>query len=442
MGKAVNDLWDKIVDWFKNSSKDPCEDSYEDTKSPSYAAYVACGGFAVLIFVAYYLVAFVFCNDPGRQDMKAHALFAQEFYMRSDLFLKAWLRLPYMMWHLIVKTLESRCGFPLWDAASFAFASFGVFNFGITTWFLKNLIERYTKKNAFMFSAVGSLLLSFVGPLSCWWVGDAYGTALSPNPLHNPTHMAVKGFGLLLLMAGIDIIRRYRDEETVFFKKEKRLYLYFGIFLFLSTITKPTFMYMLLLAGFIIVLIDLVKGLVKKDGTADKIGSAIWKIACASIPSIIYLLVEYFAFYYWGDETNSSSIIFTKPLTVWHMLAEDVPTAILLGMCFPLYMLITHPGYFFKSLEGRLALVCYAVGVAEFTLLAESGARMDAANFAWCMMAGMGVFYAVAVVRLILTTLLSKKNKAHIANVMIGWFLLLLHVYSLFSYYHIFDDIL
>ncbi|MBR6307143.1 MAG: hypothetical protein IKR39_00880 [Lachnospiraceae bacterium] len=442
MGKAVNDLWDKIVNWFKDSSKDPCKDTYEDTKSPSYAAYAACGGFAVLIFVVYYLVAFIYCNDPGRQDMKAHALFAQEFYMRSDLFLKAWLRVPYMLWHLIVKTLESRCGFPLWDAASITFAGFGVFTFAVTVWFIKNITEYYTKKSAFMFASVGSLILSFVGPLSCWWVGDAYGTAFSPNPLHNPTHMAVKGFGFLVLMTGIDIIRKYRGQDTLFFKKEKRLYLYFGIFLFISTITKPTFMYMLLPAGLIVVLIDLVKGLVKKDGTADKIGNSIWKIACASIPSIIYLLVEYMSFYYWGVDTNSSSIIITKPLEVWHMYAEDVPTGIILGMCFPLYMLITHLGYFLKAVEGRLALACYAVGVAEFTLLAESDSRMSAANFSWCMMAGMGVFFLAAVLRLILTTLLSKKNKAHIANVMIGWFLLLLHVYALLAYYHILEDIL
>ncbi len=105
-------------------------------------------------------------------------------------------------------------------------------------------------------------------------------------------------------------------------------------------------------------------------------------------------------------------------------------------------MVVTHPGYFFKTLEGKLALICYVVGTAEFTFLAESGDRMDAANFSWCMMAGMGVFFAVAVVRLILTTLSAKKTKAHIANVMAGWFLVLLHVYSLLSYYHILDDIL
>ena len=105
-------------------------------------------------------------------------------------------------------------------------------------------------------------------------------------------------------------------------------------------------------------------------------------------------------------------------------------------------MLFTHPGYFLKTYEGRLALAGYAVGTAEFTLLAETGERMQAANFSWCMMAGMGVFFAVAVVRLILTTLSAKKTKAHIANVMAGWFLVLLHVYSLVTYYHIFDDIL
>ena len=442
MAKAIKSFWDKAVKLYKSGAEDPSKDTYEDTKSPSYAAYAACGGFALLIFVVYYLMAFVFCHYEGKQDLQAHAVFAEEFYMRKDLFLKAWLRLPYCFWHLIVKTFSSRCGFPLYDAVSFTYAWFGVFSFAITAWFIYGITKYYTKKNTLMFSAVGSLILAFVGPLSCWWVGNAYITSFSPNPLHNPTHMAVKGFGLLVLMAGIDIIRRYHSEEMMFFKREKRLFLYFGIFLFLSTLTKPTFMYMLLPAGFVVVLIDLIKSLVSKNGLADKIGNAIWKLALVSIPSIAYLLLEYFAFYYWGDATNSSSIIITKPLEVWHMFAEDVPTAIILGMFFPLYMLFTHPGYFLKTYEGRLALAGYAVGTAEFTLLAETGERMQAANFSWCMMAGMGVFFAVAVVRLILTTLSAKKTKAHIANVMAGWFLVLLHVYSLLSYYHILDDIL
>ena len=442
MDKALKNFWDKAVNFFREGAKDPSKDTYEDTKSPSYAAYVACGGFAVLIFVVYYLVAFVFCNDTGLQDMKAHAFFAEEFYMRNDLMLKAWLRVPYCFWHLIVKTLSSRCGYPLYDAASFTFAWFGVFSFAVTTWFINAITKNYTGKNTLLSSAVGSLMLSFIGPLSCWWFGDAYSSSFSPNPMHNPTHMAVKGFGFLVLMAGMDIIRKYQGKNTIFFKKDKNLYLYFGIFLFLSTITKPTFMYMLLPAGFIVVLADLIGGLVRKDGTADKAGNAIWKIAVAGIPSIVYLLIEYMAFYYWGDATNASSIIITKPLAVWHMYAIDVPTAILLGMCFPIYMLLTHPGYFLKTLEGKLALVCYAVGVLEFTFLAESGDRMDAANFSWCLMAGMGVFFAVAVVRLILTTLSTRRTKPHIANVMTGWFLLFLHVYSLLSYYHILDDIL
>ena len=293
MAKALKSFWDKALNLYKEGARDPSKDTYEDTKSPSYAAYVACGGFALLIFVTYYLVAFVFCNDTGLQDMKAHAFFAEEFYMKKDLMLKAWLRVPYCFWHLIVKTLSSRFGFPLFDAASFTFAWFGVFSFAVTTWFIYAITKRYTGKNTLLFSAVGSLVLSLVGPLSCWWFGDAYGTAFSPNPLHNPTHMAVKGFGFLVLMAGMDIIRRYHGEEMLFFKKEKRLYLYFGIFLFLSTITKPTYMYMLLPAGFVVVLADLIKGLVRKDATADKVGEAIWKIAVASIPSIIYIFIEY-----------------------------------------------------------------------------------------------------------------------------------------------------
>lgn len=441
MGKALKNFWGKVKQYYIDNCKDPGLYSYEDTKTSSHAAYAACGGFSMLVFVLYYLVAFSYCLDPGLQDMKAHAEFANDFYFSDGHFLVAWMRVPYMLWHICVKVLVAKLGFPLADATSFVFAMFGVFSFAITTRFIYALVKKYTKKNVLMISSIGSLILCFVGPLCCMWFGDAYGCgSFSPNPLHNPTHMAVKGFGMLLLMAGIDVIRTYCDEETIFFKKKKNLYLYFGIALFFSTIAKPTFMYMLLPAGFIVFLIDLVKAFVKKDGKAKVIASSALKVFISCIPSLIYFVLEYCAFYFWGDETNFTSVVLTKPFEVWHMFTDDILKCIILGMCFPLFMWITNAGYFLKRIEGRLATAAYLVGMLEFILLKESEPRTSAANFAWCMMSGMVVFFAVAVVRLIITTLLDKHTAGHIAYVSIGWFLLLMHVYSLLVYYDLFRE--
>ena len=395
--------------------------------------------------------------------MKTHAEFAQSFYLDSETFFKTWLKVPHMLWHLIVKLLESRTALPLWDAASFTFALFGLFAFGVMTWFLFCMLRSHTGQKRLAFAALGGMALSFVGPLIMAWFSDGYLGSFSPNPLHNPTHIASKGFGMLAMMAGIDVIRGYRKESPVFFRKHP--YLCFSLFSLLSVLAKPTFLYMLLPAGILLILIDLIAAIAGPRHSADKekepaarkktsaklqterrqkllaVWGAAWRLALASLPACAYILTEYIALFFWGTE-QGTSVVITKPLEVWHFYSWDVPTSILLGMLFPIWMLLTNLGYFYKSAEGRLSVFGYAFGVLEFSILAESGSRKDAGNFSWCMMAGMTIFYAVAVYRLMLSTLQEKTGKAHTTYLVISWFLLFLHVYSGLSLYEVFAGIL
>ncbi len=284
------------------------------------------------------------------------------------------------------------------------------------------------------------VFFSFAGPLIMRWYSDGYMGQFTPNPLHNPTHIACKGFGLLAMMAGIDIIRSYRNQKALFFKGGKQ-YFWFGLFSFFSVLAKPTFMYMLLPAGIIMVLLDLLKAAVKKTPSVKAVWSAAWRLAVAALPSCAYILTEYIALFFFGTESDTS-VIFTKPLEVWHFFSYDVPTSILLGMFFPIWMLLTNLGYFYETVEGRLSVLGYMVGVLEFSVLAESGSRKDAGNFSWCMMAGMTLFFTVSVCRLTLSTLRQKPGVKHAAYVLFSWFLLFLHVYSGLSLYNVFSSIL
>lgn len=442
MKKALTNAREGIKKWYAGSGTNPMKEQYYDTKSSPQWTYALGGVCAAVIFVVYYLVSFFFCLDPGLQDIKSHTDFALDFYLKKENFIEAWTRMPYMFWHFFVKILVSKFNFPEADAASITNAAFGVFCFAATAWFLYRVIRYYTGRNNLAMALVGSIALSFAGPLHCMFFGDAYtGGAFSSNPMHNPTHMAVKGFGILLFMAGVDIIRSYKELEPIFFCK-KGLYFKFGLFLFLSTLTKPTFMYMLLPAGFLFIVADLIASAVKRDKYTGKIWGACWRIAIACIPSLIYLALEYFAFYFWGDATNSSKLVFTTPFLVWKFYSLSIRKSVLLGMCFPIWMVITNPGYFIKTTEGRLSLIGYAVGVLEFSFIAESGDRMDAGNFSWCMMAGMGLLFATSVVRLIMKSMERKESFKHALYVMASWFLLALHVYSWLYYYGVFREIL
>ena len=458
----MNTPWKAFRNYLKDNAKDPSRERYLENNHQTPYGPMAAGALGVLVFVVYYKIAYAFCMSAGPEDMKAHAEFAQNFYLNPEEFFKTWLKVPHMLWHLIVKTLESRLGLPLWDAASFTFAIFGLFAFGVMTWFLFCMLRSHTGQKRLTFAALGGFALSFVGPLIMAWFSDGYLGAFTPNPLHNPTHIASKGFGMLAMMAGIDVIRGYRKEAPVFFRKHP--YLSFSLFSLMSVLAKPTFLYMLLPAGVLLILMDLIGAIAgprRMTGSTKDQGSkkaqnkgqqecrqkllavwgAAWRLALASLPACAYILTEYVALFFWGTE-QGTSVVITKPLEVWHFYTLDVPTSILLGMLFPIWMLLTNLGYFYKSAEGRLSVLGYAFGVLEFSILAESGSRKDAGNFSWCMMAGMTIFYAVAVYRLMLSTLQEKTRKAHSAYLVVSWFLLFLHVYSGLSLYEVFTGIL
>ena len=440
MGKMIKKLWHKLKAELTENAKDPSHLHYGESSSSSQSSFIVCAGLAVSVFVLYYRIAHAFCSAENIQDMKAHANFALNFYLKPEIFFKAWLRCPHMLWHLIVKFFQSRVHMPLYEATSLTFALFGVFSFAVTTWFLYGLLRTYTGQKKLGLASLGSVSLSFTGPLIMEWFSEGYSGQFTPNPMHNPTHMACKGLGLLTMMAGLDIIRSYRGQETVFFKS-KRLYLYFGIFSFFSALAKPTFMYMLLPAGIIVILLDLLKSSRKKTPPMGDVWSAAWKLAVATLPTCAYLVAEYVALFCFGRE-QGTSVVFTKPLEVWHFFSLNVPKSILLGMCFPIWMFLTNLGYFYKTAEGRLSVLGYLTGVLEFSVLAESGGRKDAANFAWCMMSGMTVFFAVSVFRLTLSTMQQKCGARHAAYVIFSWFLLFLHVYSGLSLYDVFSGIL
>ena len=435
MKERLNRVFDHIKIRF--GKEEPGIEYYEASPAGPFCT-VKMALLSTVVFILYHRYAIATLLSREITDLSCHADFAQEFYLKAENFLKAWLRVPYMLWHLIVKFFQSRMGFPLSEAAAMVYALFGVFAFLVTAYLLYRFVKYTTGRELPIVCGLGSLILSVVGPYSMWWFSaDLYYGQFSPNPFHNPTHMAVKGFGLLCAMYGIDIIRRYKGEATIFFRADKKLYLSFGVVLFFSALTKPTFMYMLLPAGGLYLIGDLLVNLIRKNGKASKTWGVIWRILVASIPSLLLLFAEYCAFYFWGTEQYASSVSFSSLFEVWHNFSYDVPTSVLLAMFFPIWMVVTNPGFFLRTIEGLLSLICYAVGTAEFSLIKETGGKTNAANFAWCMMAGMVVLFTISVAQLIRRTLEKKSTKAHVLYIGLSWFFLLLHTYSGYAFLHL-----
>lgn len=99
-------------------------------------------------------------------------------------------------------------------------------------------------------------------------------------------------------------------------------------------------------------------------------------------------------------------------------------------MAFPIWMCITNWKYFLQSVEGRLSVICYLVGVLEFSFLVETGVKFSHLNFAWCLMSGMLVFWVVSGIRLVTITISSKPSKWNNIAVSFGWILLSIYLFS------------
>ncbi len=383
-----------------------------------------------VLFISYYNYCKDFCLN-NLSDLGAHLKFARNYDLTSgEGFLRSWARVPHLMWHMLVRFFML-FKIPGEYAASYVYALLGVFAFIVCLIFVYSVIKYNTGRKEVGLSSVCSLVLSFVGPYAMPWftVMGIYHGQYSPNPFHNPTHMAVKGFGLLLTMIGIDIFRNMKNEKLIFFKSNKYLVLKFGIILFFSVLAKPTFMYMLLPAGFLFMISELIIDLFSKKYPLNNILKVLIDIVIAVIPSALLVIAESIVSAKYADVYSTVILSFSKPLEVWHLYSMNVPTSILLAMFFPIVMCVTNPGFFLKSTEGRLSVFAYATGVLEFSLLKDAGYQMASANFAWCMMAGMVVLYTVSAAKLMVDSLKEDSTWPHLIYVISSWFFFFLHFY-------------
>lgn len=408
----------------------------QETKERSYdknsKKYALAAFLAIIIFVILYKYSLNQLRVEGINDLKEHTLHAQNIYMNG--LKEAWLKRPYLFWHLCVKGCIKFLAMPVEEAAAFCCAGFAVLNYFITFYLLNCTASKVLGCDTGMVSACAAGALGLVQPMYVYWFNSyQYEGQFSINPIFNPTHMAVKPIGLLCFMIGIDLIRSYKEEDSLYFSNRfssKWLYVFFSVALFLSTFTKPTFMYMLLPAGALYLLVELVVTWKRKDGGYKKVWGIMWRMACAAIPSLLYLLLEYAAFYFWGGTNSDAHVAIYPFLTAWHIYSPNVPKSIILSMAFPFWILLTNWKYFLHSVEGKLSVIGYLVGILEFSFIVETGFKLSHLNFAWPMISGMLLLWVISAARLVYLTVAAKSGIWNKITVTVGWLLLSIHLFS------------
>lgn len=404
----------------------------DENQKGNQIKYAVAAFVAVVLFAVVYKYTLIQLRLEGISDLKEHTWHAESIYL--DRLWTAWLKRPYLFWHLCVKGCIKYFKMPVEAASACTNGFFAGFSGLVTFYLLDRTGERLIKKDVGIPAALAAGALGIVTALYVPWFNPyQYEGQFSINPIFNPTHMAVKPFGIICFMLAVDLILAYKGEEKIYYKninKDRFLFILFSVFLLLSTFTKPTFMYMLIPAGIIYLLIDFGVALVRRDGSLKKVWGFMWRIACASIPSGLYLLLEYAAFYIWGGTNEDAQIAIFPFLSIWHIYSPNVLRSIRLAMAFPIWMFITNLKYFIKSVEGRLALIGYAVGTLEFAFIGETGYKMAHMNFAWPLMSGMLLIWCISAAKLIGITGKPAEHKGSAVVVLVGWILFLIHFFS------------
>ena len=349
------------------------------------AKYAVAAVLSVMVFVIMYKHALNLFRDPDLNDLHEHLLEANDLYLTT--FTKIWIRKPYMLWNICVKCSMKFLKMPLEDAGAFVHGGFCALNCIVTFFAIDRITEKFTKNASGVPAAVVSGMLGLVMPLYVEWFNSyQYEGQYSINAFFNPTHSAVKPFGL--------------------------------------------FMFMLVPAGVVYLCVDMVQALRKKDGSWKKVWSFMWRVGCACIPSVIYLLFSYAAFYLWGGTFSDAKVAVYSPFTVWHIYSPNIVRSWVHGMAFAIWMVAAQPKYFLKSVEGRLALIGYLTGTLEFIFLVEAGSKLECASFAWEMTSGMLLLWVVAAARLVVLTYDTERSVWKNIAVFGGWGLLMIHLFS------------
>lgn len=388
------------------------------------------------VLLAYLTYAYVLISFRGLSDYSGHTYVFIPLFTKEN-WIQGWMASPHCLWHLTLLLIHRLLRIPVENAAAYATCIYMLFSYIVIYWIFRRITAAAGREDSSARVGLLSFCMCLIQGLYFPWLdaGGRYLGMYSMNPIHNPTYICMKGFSLLCFCLVCDIWGKQKDDNYrgIFFRVEnglKRYYIYLTVLLLLSVIAKPTFAEMFIPAVAFLMLGELIRRLVKKDGSAPRYFRQCLITLCCAVPALLYILLQVLAYFIWGGSYggDSGSLIFTKWFEVWQLYSQNIVLSIGLGMAFPLFLLLINGKYFIKSDMGRLALTGYLVSLLEAGTLGEAGSKLTHGNFLWPLMSGMLFLFLAAAIRLLVLERQQADTKPRKALISAAWFLFCLHV--------------
>lgn len=232
----------------------------------------------------------------------------------------------------------------------------------------------------------------------------------SPNPFHNATYNATRPFAIVSFFLFAGILPEY--EKKINWKDN----LLFSFFLFMTTMTKPSFTFVLVPTAGIIMLYRLIRKKFRNFLPTLQLGICF-------IPTFVALIYQFFGVFAPGDGEERG--IGFGIATAWKHYCTNIPFAIGLALGFPLFMLLFHYRQLVTDKLYRFSWQLMAISLAEVLFLYEKGFRLVDMNFSWGYMHGMFFVFVSSVLLLLEDTW---KRKCSVWLLALKWLAFLAHL--------------
>ena len=356
----------------------------------------------LLIILAYFFGQLVYAQSlyAGKEGGYFSDIYA---YMQEMQGIDSGYSFPYPIFFLTGRFFD--LFLPIEMAVTLAEVLFNSLAILITKYYLEKYISESVKKITWQHFAITlSIFACFL--MSMWWLPRFgkinlpfkdqvfYGT-YSGNPWHNATYISTRPFAIGAFFSFINL---FKDEEKFSWKKG----IVFGIFLFLTTMTKPSFT---LVIGSAMAFVCVVR-LIRKH--FKNIKYILFLFIC-SIPTLIALLLQFSGVFGSGN-TEAEHGIGLDFFRVWrsanpHVIAAIFYANVFALVCIPFLIKNIRKDYLYK-----FTLIIFAVSVLEAGLLCEKGFRYSHFNFSWGYMHGI-FFFALGSIAVLLKNIFEKKIK-------------------------------
>lgn len=349
--------------------------------------YFARGYVYLSLFLVTFMLFYKQNTDPGFiADNLSHLNFAERLFTPEN-------HISYPMFHLTALALRYVFNIPLTLAGAIASSLYIMLCLFTLEFIIARLMPNLKSSTVLLLA----LTLNFLSPVYIPWFNQLYLGQGGPSVWHNPPCIVEKPFALAVFFMFIRLLEcdpKSFGHINVFglrLPSAPLQYLAFAAMLMLDNLAKPSFSIIFLPAAALMLLAELIRS------RGKSFFKCLW-IGLSCIPILAYLPYQYFMRIGKPDSISGIEIDLFK---VWSTYSPNVFISILLGLAFPIFILLMNIRKLHRDKTLLLAWIIGIIAMAELSLFTLKGADWVYGDFFWGYYIAQLILQTVSLIRFV-----------------------------------------